>query len=163
MNKIAPCLWFDNNAQEAVTFYTSVFRNSKVKQTTHYGDAAAQAARMPKGAVLTIAFELNRQDFTALNGGPVFRFNEAISLQVNCENQQELDEYWNRLSQGGDPEAQQCGWLKDKFGVSWQIVPVVLDELIRDPDVDKAQRVMKAMLGMGKLDAAELQRAADAA
>ena len=160
MSKIAPCLWFDSNAEEAVTFYTSVFRNSKVKQTSRYGDAAAQAAGRPKGSVLTIVFELDGQEFTALNGGPVFRFNEAVSFMVNCENQDELDHYWNKLSEGGDPRAQQCGWLKDKFGVSWQIVPDALFELLEDPDPVRAQRATAAMMQMKKLDIAALREAA---
>src|SRR3990170_117291 len=137
MNKIAPCLWFDSNAEEAVKFYTSIFKNSKIKQISHYGDAAAQAAGRPKGSVLTIAFDLDGQDFTALNGGPIFKFSEAFSLQVYCENQDELDHYWNKLSEGGDPNAQQCGWLKDKFGVSWQVVPAAVAKMMTDPDPAK--------------------------
>ena len=161
MNKIVPCLWFDSNAEEAVKFYTSIFKNSKVKATSRYGDAAAKAAGRPKGSVLTIAFELNGQDFTALNGGPIFKFNEAISLMVNCDTQEELDDYWNKLSKGGDPDAQQCGWLKDKFGVSWQIVPTKIAEWVNDRDQAKSDRVMAALLPMKKLDIRTLQQAYD--
>ena len=161
MNKIAPCLWFDNNAEEAARFYTSIFKNSKVKQISRYGDAAARAAGRPKGSVLTVAFELDGQEFTALNGGPMFRFNEAISFQVNCENQEELDYYWNKLSEGGDRKAQQCGWLKDKFGVSWQIVPTILAKMLTDPDPARPERVMQALLKMKKLDIRALQQAYD--
>ena len=157
MNKIAPCLWFDSNAEEAVAFYTSIFKNSKVKQTSYYGEAASKAARRPVGSVLTIVFELEGQQFTALNGGPVFKFNEAVSLMVHCETQDELDHYWNQLSAGGDPRAQQCGWLKDKFGVSWQIVPRKIAQMMTDPA--KADRVMAALLPMKKLDVATLERA----
>jgi len=159
MSKITPCLWFDTQAEEAARFYTSIFKNSKIKQTSRYGEAAAQAAGRPKGSVLTVAFELDGQEFTALNGGPVFKFNEAVSFQVNCDNQDELDYYWNKLSEGGDPAAQQCGWLKDKFGVSWQIVPTVIASLISDPDPAKSNRVMQALLGMKKLDIRALQQA----
>ena len=162
MNKIVPCLWFDNNAEEAVRFYTSIFRNSKVKHTSRYGDAAAQAAGRPKGSVLTIAFELNGQEYTALNGGPIFKFNEAISLQINCENQDELDYFWNKLSEGGEPRAQQCGWLKDKFGLSWQIVPAMLAQWVTDRDQAKSDRVMAKLLPMKKLDIRALQQAYEA-
>jgi predicted 3-demethylubiquinone-9 3-methyltransferase (glyoxalase superfamily) len=159
MNKITPCLWFDSNAEEAVKFYTSIFKNSKVKHTSRYGDAAAKAAGRPKGSVLTVQLELEGQEFTALNGGPMFKFNEAISLQVNCANQDELDHYWNKLSQGGEPRSQQCGWLKDKFGVSWQIVPTILAKLLTDADPAKEERVMAALMGMKKLDIRGLQQA----
>jgi predicted 3-demethylubiquinone-9 3-methyltransferase (glyoxalase superfamily) len=161
MQRITPCLWFDRNAEEAVTFYTSIFKNSKVRKTTRYGDAGYEVHRMPAGTVLTIEFELDGQTFTALNGGPVFKFNEAISLQVHCESQQEVDYYWERLSQGGDPKAQQCGWLKDKFGLSWQVVPRALGEMLSDKDPAKSARVMEAMLKMVKLDMATLKKAYD--
>src|SRR5688500_10507904 len=128
MSKITPCLWFDDNAEEAVKFYTSIFKNSKIGSISRYGDAAAKAAGRPKGSVLTIMFQLNGQDYMALNGWPIFKFSEAVSLMVNCENQDELDYYWNKLSEGGDPRSQQCGWLKDKFGLSWQIVPAKMNE-----------------------------------
>jgi predicted 3-demethylubiquinone-9 3-methyltransferase (glyoxalase superfamily) len=159
MKKIAPCLWFDSNAEEAVKFYTAVFKNCRVKNISRYGDAAAQVSGQPKGSVLTIAFELDGQEFTALNGGPMFRFNEAISFQVHCDTQDELDYYWNKLSEGGDPKAQQCGWLKDKFGVSWQIVPTMLGEMLTGPDPAKSEKVMQALLGMKRLDIKALQQA----
>jgi predicted 3-demethylubiquinone-9 3-methyltransferase (glyoxalase superfamily) len=157
MKKITPCLWFDGNAEEAATFYTSIFKNSKVTQVTRFGDAAAKASGQPKGSALTVAFELDGQPFTGLNGGPMFKFNEAVSFQVNCDNQDELDHYWNRLADGGDPNAQRCGWLKDKFGVSWQIVPSALPKLMSDPA--RSERVMKALLQMKKLDIRALEQA----
>jgi predicted 3-demethylubiquinone-9 3-methyltransferase (glyoxalase superfamily) len=157
LTKITPCLWFDTQGEEAAKFYTSIFPNSKIVHVTHFGSAGPR----PEGMVMTVLFELAGQEFVALNGGPEFTFDEAVSFQVNCDSQAEVDEYWAKLSEGGQEGP--CGWLKDKFGLSWQIVPTLLDDLIRDPDDAKAQRVMKAMLSMGKLDAAELQRAADAA
>ena len=157
LTKITPCLWFDDRADEAAEFYTGIFKNSRIVRTTHYGSAGPR----PEGMVMTVNFELDGQEFIALNGGPEFTFDEAISFQVNCETQAEVDEFWAKLSDGG--QTGPCGWLKDKFGVSWQIVPVVLDELIADPDPDRAQRAIKAMLGMGKIDVVELERAADAA
>ena len=159
MTTIAPCLWFDDNAEEAVNFYTSIFQNSKIKATSRYGEAAAQVAGRPKGSILTIAFELNGQDYIALNGGPIFKFTEAISLMVNCDTQDELDYYWNKLSEGGDPRAQQCGWLKDKFGLSWQVVPAKMAEWVKDPV--RFERVMEALLPMKKLDIRALQNAYD--
>ena len=156
LTKITPCLWFDTRGEEAADFYTGVFDNSRVVQVTHYGSAGPR----PEGMVMTVKFELDGQEFLALNGGPEFTFDEAISFQVNCESQEEVDKFWATLSEGG--EEGPCGWLKDKFGVSWQIVPIVLDELASDPDTEKAQRVIKAMLGMKKLDIAELERAAAA-
>ena len=161
MDKITPCLWFDGKGEEAAKFYTSIFKNSKIKNVSRYGDAAAKAAGMPKGTALTVAFELNGQPFTALNGGPMFKFTEAISFQVNCDNQDELDHYWNKLSEGGDPKSQQCGWLKDKFGVSWQIVPTILGELLTGPDAARSERVMQALLQMKKLDIQALRKAAE--
>jgi predicted 3-demethylubiquinone-9 3-methyltransferase (glyoxalase superfamily) len=155
MQKITPCLWFDTEGEEAAQFYTSVFPSSRIVEIARYGSAGPR----PEGTVMTVLFELDGQRFTALNGGPDFRFNEAISFQVDCENQEEVDEYWSALADGG--EEGPCGWLKDRFGVSWQIVPKVLGELIGDPDQAKAQRVMAAMLKMGKIDIAELERAAD--
>jgi predicted 3-demethylubiquinone-9 3-methyltransferase (glyoxalase superfamily) len=157
--RIAPCLWFDHEAEEAAKFYTSIFPNSRIVETSRYGEAGHEVHGRPAGSVMTVGFELDGQPFTALNGGPVFKFNEAISLQVNCETQQDVDHYWNRLSEGGDPNAQQCGWLKDKYGVSWQVVPRVLSELIKDPDPAKSGRVMEALLHMKKLDIAGLKRA----
>src|SRR5687768_7677543 len=150
MNKITPCLWFDGNGEEAARCYTSIFRNSKIGKISRYGESAAQISGQSKGSVLTVEFELNGQPFTALNGGPMFKFNESISFQVYCDTQDELDHYWNKLSEGADPKAQQCGWLKDKFGASWQIVPTVLGELLSGPDPVKTEKVMKALLQMKK-------------
>lgn len=159
MNRIIPCLWFDNQAEEATRFYTSIFRNSKVGKITRYGKEGFEFHGRPEGSVLTVEFELDGQTFTALNGGPVFKFNEAISLQVDCETQAEVDHFWEKLSHGGDEQAQQCGWLKDRYGVSWQIVPAALRRMLQDPDAAKSGRVMKALLQMKKLDIAGLQRA----
>jgi predicted 3-demethylubiquinone-9 3-methyltransferase (glyoxalase superfamily) len=157
--KITPCLWFDDQAEEAVKFYTAIFRNSKIINMTRYTEAGREIHGKPAGTVMTVAFELNGQAFTALNGGPMFKFNEAISFQVNCETQEEVDYYWEKLSAGGDERAQQCGWLKDKYGVSWQVVPAVLIEMINAPDSEKSQRAMEAMLQMKKIDIDELKRA----
>ena len=152
-------MWFDNQAEEAANFYVSIFKNSKIGDITRYGEAAAEISGKPKGSVMTITFQIEGQEFTALNGGPQFKFTEAISLLVNCDTQQEVDELWEKLSEGG--EEGPCGWLKDKYGVSWQVVPRILDEMIRDPDPVKAERVMKAMLQMQKIDIAGLQQAYD--
>jgi len=151
--KITPFLWFDNNAEEAVNFYVSIFPNSKILEIARYG----QAGPGPKGTVMTASFRLHGEEFTALNGGPQFKFTEAISLVVHCETQQEVDEYWEKLSAGG--QKSQCGWLKDKFGLSWQIVPNALIELIQDKDPEKSARVMKAMLQMGKIEIDKLRAA----
>ena len=159
MQKITPCLWFDSNAEEAAKFYTSIFKNSKIGKISRYGKEGYEIHGKPAGTVLTIEFELNGQTFTALNGGPMFKFNEAISFQVSCESQEELDYYWEKLSEGGDEKAQQCGWLKDKYGVSWQIVPVILGEMLQDKDPAKSERVMKALLQMKKLDIKTLKQA----
>ena len=159
LQKITPNLWFDNQAEEAANFYVSIFKNSKIGDITRYGEAAAEISGKPKGSVMTITFQIEGQEFTALNSGPQFKFTEAISLLVNCETQQEVDELWEKLSEGG--EEGPCGWLKDKYGVSWQVVPRILDEMIRDPDPVKAERVMKAMLQMQKIDIAGLQQAYD--
>jgi len=159
MQKITPCLWFDSNAEEAVKFYTSIFKKSKIRKIARYGEEGYEIHRRPAGTVMTIEFELNGQTFTALNGGPVFKFNEAISFQVSCKSQQELDYYWGKLSKDGDVKAQQCGWLKDKYGVSWQIVPPILGELLQGKDAEKAKRVMSAMLKMQKLDIEGLKNA----
>ncbi len=153
MQKITPFLWFDDQAEEAMNFYVSIFKNSKVGGVTRYGDAGPG----PKGSVMTASFELEGQQFTALNGGPHFRFTEAISFVVSCKTQEEVDELWERLSEGG--EIQQCGWLKDKFGLSWQIIPVALMELMSDPDPEKSRRVTEAMLQMTKIDIAKLRQA----
>ncbi len=157
MQKITPFLWFDGNAEEAMKFYTSVFKNSKIEGLRRYDEAGAKATGMPKGTVMTGTFELAGQQFMALNGGPQFKFTEAISFFVNFETQEEVDEFWEKLSEGG--EKGQCGWLKDKFGVSWQIVPTILGKLLSDPDPEKAQRVMNAMLQMNKLEINGLKRA----
>lgn len=159
IQKITPCLWFDDQAEQAATFYTGIFPDSSITDISRYGEVGQEIHGRPPGSVMVVAFELDGQSFTALNGGPVFTFNEAISFQIACETQQEVDFYWEKLSQGGDESAQQCGWLKDKFGVSWQVVPAVLIELLQDPDKAKSQRVMGAMLQMKKLDIAGLQRA----
>jgi predicted 3-demethylubiquinone-9 3-methyltransferase (glyoxalase superfamily) len=157
MKAITPCLWFDTEGEEAAEFYTSVFPNSKIGTITRYGTAGPRS----EGTVMTVSFELNGQKFTALNGGPDFTFNEAISFEVLCESQEEVDGYWEALTEGG--EEGPCGWLKDRFGVSWQIVPTRLYELIQDPDPEKSQRAMEAMLGMKKIEIEGLERAAAAA
>jgi predicted 3-demethylubiquinone-9 3-methyltransferase (glyoxalase superfamily) len=153
MQKIRPFLWFDTQAEEAARFYVSIFENSRIVTTTRYGEAGPG----PKGSVMTVVFELAGQELIALNGGPHFKFNEAISLSVDCKTQEEVDRYWEKLSQGG--EQGPCGWLKDRYGLSWQIVPSALGELLGDPDPAKAKRVMEAMLEMKKLDIAGLRRA----
>jgi predicted 3-demethylubiquinone-9 3-methyltransferase (glyoxalase superfamily) len=155
MSKITPFLWFDTQAEEAAQFYTSVFPNSKIRHVSHYGEAGPGTP----GAVMTVDFELDGEGFTALNGGPQYTFTEAVSFQVSCETQEEVDRYWSTLSEGG--EEGPCGWLKDRYGLSWQIVPTALPRLLGDPDREKAQRAMAAMLKMRKLDIAELERAAE--
>ncbi len=159
IHRITPCLWFDEQAEAAAQFYTGVFANSRIVSIIRYGEAGHEIHGRPAGMVMTVAFELDGQAFTALNGGPVFRFNEAISLQVRCETQNEVDYYWTRLSAGGDEKAQQCGWLKDRYGLSWQVVPTALIDMISDPDHDRAQRATQAMLRMKKFDIAALRRA----
>ena len=159
MTRISPCLWFADQAEQAAQFYTSIFRNSKIVTVTRYGTAGFEIHRRPPGSVMTVDFELDGHPFTALNGGPVFTFNEAVSFQIICRTQEELDGYWEKLTAGGDPKAQQCGWLKDKFGLSWQVVPDGMAEMLRDPQSEAAARAMAAMLGMKKIDIAELQRA----
>ena len=156
---ITPCLWFESEAEEAARYYTGIFKNSKIGTISRYGEAGREVHGRPPGTVMTVAFELDGQPFTALNGGPLFKFNEAISFQLMCRTQEEVDHYWNKLTAGGDEKAQQCGWLKDKFGVSWQVVPTVLVEMMSDPDKEKSGRAMQAMLQMKKLDIAELKRA----
>jgi predicted 3-demethylubiquinone-9 3-methyltransferase (glyoxalase superfamily) len=160
MQKITPFLWFDNQAEQAVNFYVSLFRNSKVGKITRYSEASAQAAGRPKGSVMTAEFQLEGQNFVALNGGPHFKFTEAISFVVNCETQEEVDYFWEKLIADGGQESQ-CAWLKDKYGLSWQIVPRVMVEMLQDKDAQKAKRVMEAMLQMKKIDIATLQRAYD--
>jgi predicted 3-demethylubiquinone-9 3-methyltransferase (glyoxalase superfamily) len=157
--KIMPCLWFDDQAEEAAQFYTSIFPNSKVVALTRYGAAGREIHKRPAGSVMTVEFVLDGHTFTALNGGPLFKFNEAISFQVMCDIQDEIDYFWAKLSEGGDPKAQQCGWLKDKFGVSWQIVPRGMVEMLRDPGSKGAERAMTAVLRMKKIDIEELKRA----
>ena len=159
MQKITPCLWFDDNAEEAVRFYTAIFKNSTIGNISRYGEVGKEIHGKPAGTVLTLEFELNGQAFTALNGGPLFKFNEAVSFQVSCESQEEIDYYWGRLSEGGDKQAQQCGWLKDRFGLSWQIVPTVLSQMLQSQDASKSESVMKALLQMGKLDIERLKQA----
>ena len=157
--RIQPCLWFDNQAEEAAKYYTGIFKNSKIGEITRYGEAGRETHKRPPGSVLTVAFELDGQPFTALNGGPVFKFNEAVSFQIMCKDQKEVDYYWEKLTVGGDPSAQVCGWLKDKFGVSWQVVPSILPAMVGDPNFEKSQRAMAAMMEMKKLDIAALERA----
>lgn len=159
LQKISPCLWFDNQAEEAANFYTSIFENSRVVTITRYGEAGHEIHGRPAGSVLIVEFELDGQAFTALNGGPLFKFSEAISLQVFCLDQAEIDYFWEKLSAGGDPSAQQCGWLKDRFGLSWQIVPVGLSEMLSSGDYAQSERVMTALLEMKKLSIAGLQQA----
>ena len=159
MQKITPFLWFDDKAEEAAKFYCSIFKNSKVGDITRYDEEGAKVSGRAKGSVMTVAFQLEGQQFVALNGGPLFKFTEAVSFVVNCETQEEVDYFWSKLSAGG--EESRCGWLKDKFGLSWQVVPTVLMELLQDKDAAKSQRVMKAMLQMDKIDIATLKQAAD--
>jgi predicted 3-demethylubiquinone-9 3-methyltransferase (glyoxalase superfamily) len=159
IQKIAPCLWFDNQAEEAAAFYVSVFKNSKIVRVARYPRAGQEIHNRPEGSVMTVEFELEGQPFTALNGGPDFKFNEAVSLQVGCKNQQEIDHYWEKLSKGGDLKAQQCGWLKDKYGLSWQIIPTALPDMLKDHESNRARRAMEAMLQMKKIDISELERA----
>ena len=157
--RIAPCLWFADEAEEAARYYAGIFKNSRITKITRYGSAGSEVHGRPAGSVMVAQFELDGQPFTALNGGPHFKFNEAISLQVYCDTQQEIDYYWEKLGAGGDLTAQQCGWLKDRYGLSWQVVPTDMDEMFEDEKSPEAQRVMEAMLSMKKLDIAELQRA----
>ena len=157
LQKITPWLWFDTEGEEAATFYTSIFKDSRILDVTRYGSAGPR----PEGEVMTVSFELEGQQFAALNGGPEFPFTEAVSFQVSCESQEEVDQFWTRLSEGGSEG--RCGWLKDRFGVSWQIVPTALGELLGDPDPERSQRAMEAMLQMTKLDITAMKRAADQA
>ncbi|KTC95152.1 VOC family protein [Legionella feeleii] len=157
MQHIAPCLWFDNQAEEAAHFYTSIFKNSKILRLSYYGDAGAEVSGKPKGSIMTVTFQLEGQQFIALNGGPDFKFSPAISLFVSCESQEEIDDLWNNLS--ADGETVQCGWLQDKYGISWQIVPTILVDFLNDPDTEKSEQVMKAMLKMKKLDMQALKKA----
>lgn len=161
LHRITPCLWFDDQGEEAANFYIAIFPRSRITTVSRYSEAGFEIHHRPAGSVMVVAFELDGQSFTALNGGPVFKFNEAISLQVNCANQEEIDYYWDKLSAGGDPKAQQCGWLKDRFGVSWQVVPNFMDDLFADAQSAGAKRAMNVMLGMKKIDIAAMRRAYD--
>jgi len=161
LQKITPCLWFDTQAEDAAQFYCAIFPNSQILQISRYGEAGYEIHRKRAGSILTVTFELDGQAFTALNGGPEFRFNPAISFQVACDNQPELDRYWDALSAGGEEQAQQCGWLQDRYGVSWQIIPTGLPAMMCDADSRKSERVMDALLQMKKLDIAKLQQAFD--
>ena len=158
-HRITPCLWFDHQAEEAAKFYTSVFKNSRIGRISRYTEAGQEVHHQTPGTVMTVEFELDGQPFTALNGGATAKFNESISFQIRCETQAEVDHYWEKLSEGGERKTQQCGWLKDKYGLSWQIVPRALVELISDPDPQKAGRVMEAMIKMKKIDIDQLKRA----
>lgn len=157
--KITSNLWFDNQAEEAANYYTSIFKKSKKLRTTYYGNAGQEIHKMPEGSVMTVEFEIEGQKYVALNGGPLFTFNESISFIVNCETQEEIDYYWDKLSAGGDKNSQQCGWLKDKYGLSWQIVPTKLSDLFADKNKERTERVMNAMLQMKKLNIKELEEA----
>jgi predicted 3-demethylubiquinone-9 3-methyltransferase (glyoxalase superfamily) len=159
IQRINPCLWFDGQGEEAAKFYTGIFKNSRIVNIGRYGEAGYEVHRRPAGSVMIVEFELDGQRFTALNGGPQFKFNESVSFQVMCDTQEEVDHYWDKLTEGGDPKAQQCGWLKDKYGLSWQVVPTVVTKLMSDPDPAKSNRVMTAVLKMKKIDIGELQRA----
>ena len=163
LQRITPCLWFADEAEEAARFYTGIFKNSRITLVTRYGSAGFDVHHRPSGSVMVVAFEMDGQSFTALNGGPLFKFNEAISLQVNCETQEEIDYYWEKLSAGGDPTAQQCGWLKDRYGLSWQVIPSNMDALFKHDGSPGAERAMEAMLRMKKIDIAELRRAYEGA
>jgi predicted 3-demethylubiquinone-9 3-methyltransferase (glyoxalase superfamily) len=164
IQRIAPCLWFDDQAEPAALFYVSVFRNSQILHVARYGTAGYEFHKRLPGGVMTVEFELDGQRFTALNGGPLFRFTEAISLQINCETQEEIDYYWGKLTEGGDPKAQQCGWLKDKYGLSWQVVvPAMMAEMLAHPESENSQRAMNAVMRMKKPDIAALRRAYDGA
>jgi len=158
-HRIQPCLWFDTEAEEAARFYTSIFKKSRIKKTTRYGTAGHEIHHRPAGSVMTVEFEIDGTTFTALNGGPDFKFNEAVSFEVRCADQEEIDYYWEQLGAGGDPKAQQCGWLKDRYGLSWQVVPATMDELFADEKSPGYQRAMDAMLRMKKLNIDELKRA----
>jgi len=159
LQKMMTCLWFDGNAQEAVNFYLTVFKDGKTGRKLYYGKEGREIHGMTEGTLLTIEFEILGNQFIALNGGPHFKFSEAVSFMINCDDQEEVDYYWDKLTEGGDPSAQQCGWCKDKFGVSWQITPTILDDMVADPDKEKAGRAMNVMMKMKKLDIAKLEEA----
>lgn len=157
--RIASNLWFDHQAEQAAKYYTGIFKNSRINKITHYGKEGFEIHGQKDGSVMTVEFELDGQKFIALNGGPLFKFNESVSFVVECESQDEVDYYWDKLTAGGDPKAQQCGWLKDKYGLSWQVVPTILPKLMEDSDKERSGRVMNAMLKMKKLDIAKLRDA----
>jgi predicted 3-demethylubiquinone-9 3-methyltransferase (glyoxalase superfamily) len=159
IQRFTTCLWFDDQGEEAAKFYTSIFKNAKIGKIARYGEAGKEFHHKEPGTVMTVEFELDGQKFLALNGGPIFKFTEAISLIVNCETQEEVDHYWEKLSAGGDPNSQQCGWLKDKFGLSWQVTPTCIAQMMDDPDTKKSQRMMAAVMQMKKLDIAKLKAA----
>jgi predicted 3-demethylubiquinone-9 3-methyltransferase (glyoxalase superfamily) len=157
--RISPCLWFDSEAEDAARYYVGIFKNSKITSVSRYGEAGKEIHGRPPGSVMVVAFELDGVPFTGLNGGPIFKFNEAISLQVHCDTQQEIDYYWEKLGAGGDPNAQQCGWLKDRFGLSWQVVPSNMDAMFQGEATAASDRAMNAMMTMKKIDMAEVDRA----
>lgn len=159
VQKITPFLWFDNQAEEAATLYTSIFPNSRIKSVNRYGEGGKEHHRRPPGSVMLVTFELDGCPFQALNGGPLHKFDYAVSFVVNCSTQDDVDHYWEKLGEGGDPAARQCGWLKDRFGLPWQIIPDILPKLVGSPDSEKSQRAMAALMRMKKIDIAELQRA----
>lgn len=159
--RMTPCLWFDGQAEEAAEFYTGVFENSEITHVSRFPEEGHEVHGQEPGSAMVVSFVLDGQNFLALNGGPQFRFNEAVSFQIHCANQEEVDYYWEKLSEGGDPAAQQCGWLKDRFGLAWQVVPNRLPELLSDPDEGRRERAMGAMMQMKKLDIAAMERAAD--
>ena len=159
MQPITPCLWFDSEAEEAANFYVSIFKNSRITEISRFGEAGKEHHGKPVGSVMVAAFEINGQPFTALNGGPMFKISEAVSFQIMCDSQEEVDYYWEKLGAGGDPKAQQCGWLKDKFGVSWQVIPAEFLKMVSGPDAEKTQRAMNAMFQMKKLDLPALKKA----
>lgn len=163
VQRITPCLWFDDQGEEAAQFYCTIFPNSRVGKVSRYGKEGREIHGKPEGSAMSVEFELDGQPFTAINGGPVFKFTEAISFQVHCETQEEVDHYWERLLEGDDAQPQQCGWLKDRYGVSWQVIPRTLIELVSDATSEKSQRAMRAMLQMQKIDVAALRRAYDGA
>ena len=156
---ITPCLWFDSEAEEAAKYYTGIFKNSRIGKISRYGEAGREVTRKEPGSVMMVTFELEGQPFAALNGGPQFKFTEAVSFMIPCKDQKEIDYYWDKLSQDGDPNAQMCGWLKDKYGLSWQVVPAMVDEMLGDPNSERSQRAMEAMLHMKKIDIPTLERA----
>ena len=157
-SQIAPCLWFDGQAEEAANFYTSIFKGGKITHVQHYSEAGMEVHGQKPGSVMVVAFELNGQPFTALNGGPQFKFSPAISFQIECADQAEVEHYWDKLKDGGDPTKQRCGWVEDKFGVSWQVIPKALYKMIADPNLEKSKRTYEAVMSMTKLDTAALER-----